>query len=193
MNTDEKTVLSQQVDFLHQERLRRSKQQFEYVRLNLINVGILSLFGVLGVLSKDTGIASKLIEDATFLFALAGVFTIISATLFLFWIDDAITIAGMDRFLAMNEKRVDKSGDLYWYEYRDQLNKTTPFTFKKWAFNTAVFLAFICPPFLFVFFNLLFSMVEIPIMGWIVFIGACAVFLITPLWAWRKFSKRLYG
>ncbi|MEM8981763.1 MAG: hypothetical protein AAGC71_01960 [Pseudomonadota bacterium] len=189
----DKDILLHELEMLRQEKLRRSQQQFEYVRLSLINVGVLSFFGVFSVLAEDTAVFSRITENATFVFALMCVLTIISVTLFLFWIDDALTIAGIDRFLLRKEEQVDVHGDAYWFEYRSQLNKTTAFIVKKWLFNLAVLLSFVSPPFLFLIFAALHTALQIP--QYIQVAGAVAFFLIlvTPLALWRKFSRRLYG
>lgn len=189
----DKEILLREIDLVREERLRRSKQQFEYVRLSLINVGVLSLFGVFSVISKDVAVAENIAANARFMFALMAVLTVISVTLFLFWVDDAITIGGLDRFLLHKEESVDTKGDLYWFEYRQQLNKTMPFQVKKWVFNLAIVLSFVCPPFLFGVFALLHDLLEIPV--WVQITGATCflMLLLIPLWIWRRFTKRLYG
>ncbi len=190
---DDKDILLHELDMLRQEKLRRSQQQFEYVRLSLINVGVLSFFGIFSVLAQDENLFARITENSTFVFALMCVLTILSVTLFLFWIDDALTIAGIDRFLYHKEQQVDTKGDAYWYEYRSQLNRTNAFIAKKWIFNLGVMLSFVSPPFLFLIFAALHTALQIPtyvqIAGGIAFL----MILVTPLVLWRKFSRRLYG
>jgi len=189
----EKDVLLKQIEMLMQEKVRRSRQQFEYVRLSLVNVGILSLFGVFSVIAGNDQINANIQENSTFLFALMCVLTLLSVTLFLFWIDDALTIGGIDRFLAVKEEKVDTKGEIYWFEYRNGLNKTRPFLFKKWVFNTAVVLSFISPPFLFAIFTVLHQVLVVPF--WTQVVGGVLFFMILtlPLIIWRRFTKRLYG
>ncbi|GGO62931.1 hypothetical protein SAMN05444398_13015 [Roseovarius pacificus] len=49
----EKDIMLNELTMLREERARRSRQQFEYVRLSLINVGVLSFFGILSVVSEN--------------------------------------------------------------------------------------------------------------------------------------------
>ncbi|MEO0574488.1 MAG: hypothetical protein AAF004_03430 [Pseudomonadota bacterium] len=189
----DRDVLQHELEMLRQEKLRRSRQQFEYVRLSLINVGVLSFFGIFSVLGQDEDMFARIVENSTFVFALMCVLTVLSVTLFLFWVDDALSIAGIDRFLYQKEKQVDNTGDAYWYEYREQLNRTGAFRAKKWIFNAGVLLSFVSPPFLFLIFAALHTALQIPTY---VQIGGAVMFflmLVTPLVLWRKFSKRLYG
>ena len=192
LGLSDKDILVHELDMLRQEKLRRSRQQFECVRLSLVNVGVLSFFGVFSVLAKEEAF-TRISENATFVFAIMCVLTLISITLFLFWIDDALTIAGIDRYFLRKEEQVDTEGDMYWFEYRQQLNKTGAFIVKKWIFNLAVILSFVSPPFLFLIFTALHTALQIP---QYVQIGAGFAFflvLVTPLYMWRKFTKRLYG
>lgn len=189
----EKDILLKQFDMLLEEKSRRSRQQFEYVRLSLVNVGILSLFGVFSVISGNDEINLNIQSNSTFLFALMCVLTLLSITLFLLWIDDALSIGGIDRFMATKERQIDTKGDLYWYEYRKKLNGTRPFIFKKWVFNTAIVLSFISPPFLFAIFTVLHNVLSVPLWAQAVGGGAFFMVLILPLLIWRKFTKRLYG
>ncbi|MGQ3486073.1 hypothetical protein [uncultured Roseovarius sp.] len=189
----EKDIMLNELTMLREERARRSRQQFEYVRLSLINVGVLSFFGIFSVVAGGGEVAEKVSENAAFVFALMCVLTIISITLFLFWIDDALTIAGIDRFLMRKERSVDTKGDVYWYEYRQHLNRTAAFRIKKWIFNLAVVLSFISPPFLFGLFTIIHTMLQIPV--WVQVSGGVFFFfvLVTPLLMWRRFTRRLYG
>ena len=191
--TLENDILMKQIDLLNEERLRRSRQQFECVRMNLISVGVVSVSGIYSVVGASTDTLDAVSNNASIIFAMMVVLTTISATLFLFWVDDAITIAGIDRFLRTKEKSVDTHGDLYWYEYRAQLNLTRYFQVKKWIFNFAIFFAFLCPPLLCGIFITMLELIHIPL--WLLLVGGafCVVFLITPLWIWRNFTKRLYG
>lgn len=189
----EKDIMLSELTMLREERLRRSRQQFEYVRLSLINVGVLSFFGIFSVATGGDELTRKLTENSTFIFALMAVLTLASITLFLFWIDDALTIAGIDRFFKIKEEAVDLKGDIFWYEYRDGLNKTRVFAVKKWIFNLAVVMSFVSPPFLFMVFSMLHTMLLIPL--WVQISGGVFFFmtLLIPLMIWRAFSKRLYG
>lgn len=182
-----------ELDMLRQEKLRRASQQFEYVRLSLINIGVLSFFGIVSVAFESEDLFTKLSENGSFVFALMCVLTVVSITLFLFWIDDALTIAGIDRYLTHKEEQVDKSGDVYWYEYRRGLNSTASFIVKKWIFNLAIVLSFISPPFLFLMFSLLHTALQIPVWAQLASGGAFLVLLVVPLIIWRSFSRRLYG
>lgn len=139
----EQEILLAEINLVTNERLRRSKQQFEYIRLNILNVGIISIFGILKIVDVDAGIASALLDNHKILISMMVVLSVISTTLFLFWVDDALTIAAIDRFLQQKEESVDKSGNLYWYEYREGINSTSIFQMKKWIFNIAVFMSFI--------------------------------------------------
>ncbi|WP_306150915.1 hypothetical protein [Roseovarius sp. MMSF_3281] len=189
----EKDIMLNELAMLREEKNRRSRQQFEYVRLSLINVGVLSFFGIFSVVVGGGEVAQKIMQNAAFVFALMCVLTVISITLFLFWIDDALTIAGIDRFLFRKEQSVDTKGDVYWYEYRQHLNKTAAFRVKKWVFNLAVILSFISPPFLFGLFTLIHTMLQIP--WWVQLSGGVMFFMVlaTPLLMWRRFTRRLYG
>ncbi|MCZ0813950.1 MAG: hypothetical protein ACQEVT_10625 [Pseudomonadota bacterium] len=189
----EKDILLHELTMLREEKARRSRQQFEYVRLSLINVGVLSFFGIFSVVAGGGEVAQKVAENAAFVFALMCVLTVVSITLFLFWIDDALSIAGIDRFLLWKERSVDDRGDVYWFEYRQQLNRTASFRLKKWIFNLAVVLSFVSPPFLFGLFTVIHTMLQIP--WWVQLAGGAFFFvlLVTPLLMWRRFSRRLYG
>ena len=189
----EKDIMLGELAMLREERGRRSRQQFEYIRLSLLNVGVLSFFGIFSVVMGEDDLAAKVAGNATFVFALMAVLTLVSITLFLFWVDDALTIAGIDRFFMTKEESVDTKGDIYWYEYRQGLNITMVFKVKKWVFNIGVILAFISPPFLFLVFSALHTLLHIPI--WVQVAGGLFFFsaLMIPLLIWRSYTKRLYG
>lgn len=189
----EKELLLKEIDIIKDERLRRSRQQFEYIRLNIINVGILTVFGILKLVDIDTAMTNEVMKYQSIFLSIMTVLVLVSITLFLFWLDDAFTIAGFDRFLMKIEEKIDKSGDLYWYEYRDALNKTFAFKLKKYIFNIAVFLSFVFPPLFSLIIIILLKVVVLPhyvIVGIAVF-GFMVLFI--PFFVWRKFTKRLYG
>jgi len=189
----QKEFMLKEIEMLIGERDRRSRQQFEYIRLNLINIGVLSLFAVFKLFDSDSQISFDYQEHSIFIFSIMAVLSVISITLFLLWIDDALTIGAIDRFLDRKEQSLDHEGDVYWFEYRRQVNKSGAFMAKKWIFNIAILFSFVFPPFLFAIFGALHTVLTIPI--WVQIAGGLSFFiiLIIPMIVWRRFTKRLYG
>lgn len=189
----ERDLLLKEIDLVKEERLRRSRQQFEYIRLNIINVGILTVFAILKLVDIDTSLTNEIMKYQSIFLSMMIVLMLISIILFLFWLDDAFTIAGFDRFLMNIEKKIDKSGNLYWYEYRDGLNKSLAFKMKKYIFNVAIFLSFVFPP---LFSLVIIALLEIIIVPDYVLVAVTLfgfLLLFIPFYVWRRFTKRLYG
>ena len=187
------TLSTLQLEMMREERLRRSRQQFEYVRLNLINVGVLSLFALFGL--SDGGADNLLVGMLSdkIIFALMTVLALISLTLFLFWMDDAITIAGIDHYFGAIERHHGLEDGVYWYAHREKLNAERVFGLKHWIFNTAVILAFVSPPVFLFLFILLVKAPSLPPVVTLILFGVVLALLLTPFFAWRWYTKRLYG
>lgn len=186
-------LTQRQMEMVREERLRRSRQQFEYVRLNLINVGVLSLFAIFGASSGDVGgILAKISADKIVL-SLMVVLALVSTTLFFLWMDDAISIAGFDHYLKEVEETHALEGGAYWFAHREKLNKTAVFSLKHWLFNTAVLLAFVCPPIILLLFILLAKGPDLPAIALFGLFTLIVFLLLGPFFIWRFFSRRLYG
>lgn len=192
-SSEAKDFRTAQFSMIFQERLRRSSQQFQYVKLSLINVGLLSVVGAFSS-GKITADQTPFVGNAsTFVIAFMLILSMISLVLFLLWIDDAILIGGIDNFLKHSEGKifeVDKG--LSWFLYREELNKTKAFKVNKHFFNLAIVISFVSPPFLISVFILLQEIDKIPM--WVPVSGICIIiiFLVSLLAMWRKFTKNIY-
>lgn len=179
---------------LFQDRTRRSAQQFQYVKLSLINVGLLSIIGAFSAISRSAQVADVFATGPTFVISLMVVLALLSAVLFCFWLDDAITIAGIDKFLKEAEIEIFESEmEDACFVYRESLNKTKAFQVKKVLFNFGIFLAFSSPPFLIGAFVLMQGLEDAP--RWVPYAGMALLLLVLafPILVWRNFSKDIYG
>jgi len=120
-------ILTKEIELLKDERNRRSNNQFQYIRINLINIGVMFISSFL--FKRD---AFEHI-DTSFYISFITILSLLSITLFLMWIDDAFTIAGIDKFFQYCEKKYSVDG---WYAYRKiVLNKTNTFKFKAYILD----------------------------------------------------------
>jgi len=106
------TILTKELELLKDERNRRSNNQFQYIKINLINIGTM-LFSTF--LFKYDLLLKNINEKFFISFIL--ILLILSLILFLMWIDDAFTIAGIDKYFLYNEKKEKVKG---WYIFRRQ-------------------------------------------------------------------------
>jgi len=103
------------------------------------------------------------------------------------WIDDAFTIAGIDKFFQYCEKKYNVDG---WYAFRKKvLNTTKTFQFKAHIFNIAVLMSFVFPPMIAAFL-LLVSEINVYLID--IFFSMIIFLLFILFYSWRKFSKNIY-
>ena len=175
------TILIKEIELLKDERNRRSNNQFQYIRINLINIGVMFISSFLFKRDMFQTI------DTNFYISFISILSLLSLTLFLMWIDDAFTIAGIDKFFQDCEKKYNVDG---WYAFRKRvLNSTKTFKFKAHIFNIAVLMSFVFPP-LIAAFLLLVSDINIYIID--IFFAFIILLLFALFYNWRKFSKDIY-
>lgn|GEM_PF-6117458 len=186
-------LFQQELEFVREERLRRSQQQFEYIKMSLISLTVSMLVGVLGLIGQSAAKETALLAMQGYVLPIALVLSIISFTLFLFWIDDALTIAGLDRFMRHVEERVEGPQTILYYGFRDHLNQSRAFKLKRWIFDTAILVTFFSPPALFAIFVLTFNRVHVPDWIFAMIMAAILAILAVPLLLWRRMVRSLYG
>lgn len=175
------SLLLKEIDLLKDERNRRSNNQFQYIRLNLVNIGVMFISAFL--FKKD---AFQTI-DANFYISFISILSLLSLTLFLMWVDDAFTIAGIDKFFQYCEEKYNIYG---WYAFRKEtLNSTKTFKFKSYIFNVAVLMSFVFPPMIAA---LLLFVANINIYVTDAFFASILLLLFTLFYNWRRFSKDIY-
>jgi hypothetical protein len=144
---------------LTEERIRRSSEQTEYLKFVLIGIiGQFAIF-VFGLLNDDNNIFNKIDKEtleSVLLMVSAGV-VVLTTLIFMFWLDHALTISVIDRFL---KKKEQQNGILGWYTFRENYSKKTYFKFLGIKFNLmkfkiqlfqfSIFLSFLIPPILFI-------------------------------------------
>lgn len=188
----QREFLLRQIEFVREERLRRSSQQWEYVRISMINNGVITLFGVTGIIYENSNTIDQNQLFVLFLIMLVG-FYFISFILYLLWYDDAITIGGIDNFIRSKEEEIQNDESPFWHGYRDKfLNSKRSFRRKKLAFNLAIPLAFSSPVVMVIIFYFGFQMDHLP--GWtvvLIIILLCSLFIV-PILGWRSDNKK-YG
>jgi len=174
-------ILIKEQELLKDERHRRSNNQFQYIRINLINIGTMLISSF--IFKYD--LFQKI--DKNFYIGFISILSLLSLILFLMWIDDALTIAGIDKFFLYCEKKFGVDG---WYNFRKrELNSTNTFQFKAYIFNIAIFISFVFPPLIAAF---LFVIVNINIYIIYTFFVFIILVLFSLFYNWRKFSKDIY-
>lgn len=133
---------------------RRSKHQVQYKFQALIGIFLQTSVLITGNSLDINKLPTSTLESFALIIGLG--ISVIVFVLMLLWLDDAISIAGMERFLQDREKSLDtnttankkqNSEDPYflngWYWYRENnLNPSRLFSFKARIYDTAVFLSF---------------------------------------------------
>ena len=144
---------------LAEERVRRSSEQTEFLKFVLIGiVGQFAIF-IFGLINDDNNIFEKIDKetlDSVLLMVSAGV-VVLTTLIFMFWLDHALTISVIDRFLKKKEQQNEILG---WYTFRENYSKKTYFKFlgiefnlmkfKIQVFQFSIFLSFLIPPILFI-------------------------------------------
>jgi hypothetical protein len=151
---------------------RRSQSQERFLLFNLTSSGV--IFSV---------ILDGIVKDNTILL----IIPFISFILYLLWIDHAITIAALEKYI--KEKNGLKNG---WYYYREQLNKQKIMKLKKHLYNLSVSLGFTGPSISAMAMYLWNRLDEIAITLLIIDL-TLIVIQILFLIIWRRYSKDLYG
>lgn len=134
---------------------RRSNSQISYVKQTL--TGILAQIAILGYDKILQTHESKLIiPDQALLTASLGI-AVITFILMLFWLDDAITIAGIERYFQKSEGQKNM-----WYNFRSEhLNNGKDFKLKAKLYNIAVIGSFCLPSILVFIYTVFLSESEV--------------------------------
>jgi hypothetical protein len=149
---------------------RRSQSQEKLLLYNLTTSAL--IFSV---------VLQGLIRDNSILL----IIPVVSFLLYLLWIDHAITIAALEKYLK-------NQSIIGWYFHREDINKQKIFILKKYVYNCGVGLGFIGPSIISIFIYTFRSFSQIAVIFLILGI-LLTIIQLSLLFIWRKYSKELYG
>ncbi|MBE0497458.1 MAG: hypothetical protein IBX45_13660 [Campylobacterales bacterium] len=151
---------------LAQERHRRSSEQTNFIKIVLIGIAAQVGIVLLEIINFNNLLLDSINQEKIelFLYLVSGLVVLVSVTLFLFWLDHALTILMIDKYLKQKELDVKKEG---WFAFREAFSKNTKIKglfgselevtrVKIFFFQIAVLISFLTPSVIF-FFVITFS------------------------------------
>jgi hypothetical protein len=191
---------------LAQERHRRSSEQTDFIKIVLIGIAAQMGIMLLEIVNFNNLILSDINQEKIelFLYLVSGLVVLISVTLFLFWLDHALTILMIDKYLKQKETDVQEKG---WFAFRETFSKNTKIKglfgtelevtrIKIFFFQLAVLISFLTPSMIFFFMVVFSSYLEENIL--FIKIGALVLFtvvfllLLYGIRTWINTSKNIY-
>jgi hypothetical protein len=191
---------------LAQERHRRSSEQTDFIKIVLIGIAAQVGIMLLEIINFNNQIINNINQEKIelFLYLTSGLVVLISVTLFLFWLDHALTILMIDKYLKQKELEVKEEG---WFAFRESFSKNTKIKglfktelevtrIKIFFFQTAILASFLTPSIIFFLMIIFSSYLEnnilfIKILSLTLFVVIFLV-LLYGIRTWISTSKNIY-
>jgi hypothetical protein len=151
---------------LAQERHRRSSEQTSFIKIVLVGIAVQIGMILVEIINSNSTFLNDIEQEKIelFLYLINGLIVLISVTLFLFWLDHALTILMIDKYLKQKELDTNESG---WFAFREAYSRNTKIKgffgkkleltrIKIFFFKTAILISFLTPSVVF-FFMFIFS------------------------------------